>query len=1184
MGDGGVVTDTLATIAQVRENAKALRSYEYSESDTISYLIDPVLTHLGYTVRHQRREGQIRKNRPDIAIWDDPSKIPLGLPATAIIEAKQLGADLSGNGRAKQERPKEQLARYITGFERSSQNTLGVLTDGNIWHVVRSIKESRQTKLVREVRLLEGTSEEAAHALDDVERILRDTSEAPIRRPVAVAREGRAVANMIAEGTSPTGVLELFAGTSRIQTSLAGQVDLQGKAQRAESTYWESYSYATVGRIETDQADLDHESLCVAVVRMDKATSENDMTIYREDVATAAATFSRTVPVRASIVLVIQPDEFENAANARLAVHHQGHTGMTTEFDPYTPSPLVLRSLQRVYEQLRSSDPVRGSDIAEVVATKGVRQRFYEQVASGWTLRQYRKATGSLEEKRKFRQAVLRHLIRTLFVWILREEGKLPQQPFDSAFARKHVPGTFHSQLLTYMFHERLNRPTDLREAHPIAAVNEALSGIRFLNGSLFARHENDSDIDLQDVEYFGTEENSPGLFTILSEYDWTAAEHTPSHSDQAIDPEVLGNLFENLIAVTETSEVPDRMPKGTYYTPSDVAREMTKDALMLATRCRAPASWAEPDLLALFDEAEPTTPPITALERKALKLRISELTVFDPTVGSGVFLLSVITAIRTALSKLGADDETGLTRQIVSQQLFAQDLSAMAVQVARLRCFIAIIASEGNELDLPPLPNLEARLVCADTLGVVPDRQWSPVATGGLQDADVAITTALKERADIFDRWQAAHDEPSKASLRQEDEIVRGRLRKAVRAGIAGRETWAFAEHPLLEPDAPPAQTDTRLLFYKESWQGFDIVIGNPPYERLAIGQSEDDKRKTRAQLEARGYKTVKGNDTFTLVAEAGLALLNPNEGVLALVVPLSICFGRNKRQLRSLMERYSSEIRLRNHDNRPDPMMANSPVSHPENRQRTTIVLVVQSPGPGATEFRVTGTNKWKKDERHLFLRARAYSHRVASPKNLDPRLAVQWERVPTAEVADLVARLTACDMTLGSLSSLPSGSAALGIPKSAYEFITSVPTGKLRRGESTIPVGSSENLAIAMAAANSHVAYAWWKTYGDAFHVNPYEIALLGIPTSWLMDGPTRVKVLSLGRKLIRAIQPSNITKIKSGTRGSVHDSLSFHDCARTTIEEIDKLYLSGLGLSDNYVLSQLKAIRSNSTWQV
>lgn len=1135
---------------------------------------------------HQRREGQIRQNRPDIAIWEDPSQIASGLAATAIIEAKTLGADLNGNGKAKQERPKEQIARYVTGYERSSPNTLGILTDGNIWHIVVPAANRRQARFIREVRILDGRPEEAAHALEEIRSLLRQ--ERPkSRKPTITTKDARDLANAIAEGQSPSEILQGLARDIHSATELKGQVDLQGKAEMAEANYWESYAYATIGRVKTDQADLSHESLCLAVLRMSKAESASDTTIYREDVATAAATFAKTVPVKMSIVMVVQPDEKGNPVNARLAVHHQGHTGMTTQFDPYTPSPFILRSIQKIYDRLIvGTAPVSASDIADVVAAKGVRKEFYEAVAGDWTLRQYRKARGGVKARRTYRETVLRHLIRTLFAWILKEEGKLPQEAFDPVFANKHTPGHYHDQMLTFLFHERLNKPLNMRGRHQDAAVETALQDTRFLNGSLFTRHEHDDELHLEDDEYFGADPERQGLFTILSEYDWTASEHTPTHSDQTIDPEVLGNMFENLIAVTEASDTPDRMPQGTYYTPADVAKEMVKDALMMATKESAPNSWSEVDILDLFGDSEIPIPECEEQERVSLRRRIEELTIFDPSVGSGVFPLSTVSAIRTALVKLGRDDSDGrITRQVISGQIHAQDINLMAVQVTRLRLFIAIIAAESNDsLQLRPLPNLEARIVCADTTCTVPSRGWSLTTTGGLQDADVNITSSLNELARIRARWQDAHEEAQKSALRIEDEEARARLKEAIRGGIAGPETRAFADHPLLEPDSPPAQTDSRLLFYRGDWAGFDIVIGNPPYESIGSQMTPAQRKSIRAKLTDRGYTTVSCNDLYALIAEAGLTLVKPDDGIVTLIVPLSICFGQDKSRLRTLIQRNCSEVRLRSHDNRPEPMFKESPVAHPENRQRTTILTAITSARPSKAVIRATGTNKWRRSERHTFLTYRAYNDQPDPVESMDTRIELQWARIPSDDVSTLITQMRNSAVKLSDLVLLSDGKAELGFPKTAYEFITAAPVGRLNRGESQLKVGSEDSLAIAMAVANSHIAYAWWKVYGDAFHVNKHEVATIAVPDEWIEVIETKRKVIALGMKLIGEINSSNIKGHISGTKGSRTENVNFYECAEETVAEIDRLYLEALGLSPEPLLTQLRTLRSNSTWKV
>ena len=115
-----------------------------------------------------------------------------------------------------------------------------------------------------------------------------------------------------------------------------------------------------------------------------------------------------------------------------------------------------------------------------------------------------------------------------------------------------------------FMFHERLNVPEIDRVNHSVPQVEDVLDTVPFLNGSLFAVHSGDSDLDLSFDDYFGVQPERPGLFTVMSRYDWTTDEHTPGESDQTIDPEMLSNLFENLFAASESGDVAlTRMPKG---------------------------------------------------------------------------------------------------------------------------------------------------------------------------------------------------------------------------------------------------------------------------------------------------------------------------------------------------------------------------------------------------------------------------------------------------------------------------------------------------------------------------------------------------------------------------------------------------------------------------------------------
>ena len=120
--------------------------------------------------------------------------------------------------------------------------------------------------------------------------------------------------------------------------------------------------------------------------------------------------------------------------------------------------------------------------------------------------------------------------------------------------------------------------------------------------------------------------------------------------------------------------------------------------------------------------------------------------------------------------------------------------------------------------------------------------------------------------------------------------------------------------------------------------------------------------------------------------------------------------------------------------------------------------------------------------------------------------------------------------------------------------------------------------------MAALNGHVAFAWWRVWGDAFHVNAHELTSVAIPDEWFDDSETNAYARRLGRQLIDAITPDNIATNRSGTRGNTFENVNFHDAAPDIIRQVDELYLRALGLPLDPLMAQLRAMRSSSNWRL
>ncbi|MCY3543894.1 MAG: Eco57I restriction-modification methylase domain-containing protein [Chloroflexi bacterium] len=960
------------------------------------------------------------------------------------------------------------------------------------------------------------------------------------------------------------------------QTNLNEYVTLQGKRKDTHDNDWQSYAYAKSVEIAANNPtlidDLGHYAV-MAAVRYKYDSNKHKLS--RADAALCARIIASADMSNTAVVFAytIAPD---SSIEARLAVAAGNQVNMTVSFDPKLPSPSARSAINQLLQSIRRTDaPIAADRLLEPLEVAPLRQRFYREVAT-WT--------GDLQRGKNLadRQAILRHLIRVIFAWILKEENIIPPELFEQAFIRVNYgedADKYHNDVLRFLFHQRLNIPRDKWSPHGIDTIEDAMMPTPFLNGSLFAEHSDDDLLDIPASQYWNTDTDNLGLFTILSRYHWTTDEHRPGESEQTLDPELLSNLFERLITPTrEGTQPPLRQPKGTYYTPADVADEMVKDALAAAVRDHAPQSVSESELLDLFGEVDAEPPQMTDTQREVLAERIKQLRIFDPAVGSGEFLFSMLLALQRALGKLEPDKHSATT-DIIKRQLAGQDIQPLAVQIARLRLFIAIIAARKNTLASDePLPNLEARIVCADTLQTSADPQWRPDRPGRFDTANPELIHALTELADNRAKWFAAHTEQDKQLVLTEDTRLRDRLRILLQkeSDFASPELIGFADALLYDKDPEPAHTDARLLFYENPWRGFDIVIGNPPYEAL-------NKSMRREQIGAlktnKRYQTTNVGDLYSLFCETALALANPDGGVVTMIVPLSIAFGRRQRTLRAVFENGCREINLRHYDIRPDTIFNASPtVRTPSNSQRASIITAMLF--EQETVIKSTGLQRWPTSERDVCLMQHLTTEVPLVGENITTQIASQWPRIPTEEIAELVQAITSQNTVIESLSHIGDGGSTLAFPKTARYFISSIPAGAVSpRNENHFIVPDKDTLSLIIAALNGHIAYGWWRVYGDGFHINPYELTSLTIPDAWMGK---RQPAIDIGMRLINAI-PDCI--IETPNRGTVWRNVDFRK-KPDLIEELDRMHLEALGFTgakQDKLLSHLRTMCSNSSWK-
>ena len=1150
-----------------------------NEAVTRSVLIDRVLEALGYPPSHRSPENADRGDRPDELCYLQPVGRAPGHPAL-VLEAKRLATDFDRvpAGAARAHSPDRQIQRYLENNRISGPGTIGVLTDGLKWRLYR-----RAGPAARDVQYaanfnfarLTDPAQTALEAIPDDDRrrldeFIRHLSRQAIAantvpaRPEPVNLADRLFDAFAAGDAAPEAILPEILGdpAAVISNQLPHAATLSGVRRDAYNRDWESCAVAQGHPLALEQPDLEGGNIVVAAVKFRHQPARE---MSRGDVALCARIMAAGAPAANAAVVFAYETAPDGAVSARMAAAAGGQVNMTAAFNPALPRPSARAAIDQQLRLLRdTAAPLNADRLLSPLAVAALRQQFYREVAH-WTAQVWQ------DRDQDGRQAVLRHLIRVMFAWILKEENRIPPEIFELAFIDNHLDNRddYHRQTLLFLFHHRLNVHYDRREDCPVpglnAALNYTLNDAPFLNGSLFARRPGDDELDLPAERYWSVDPANPGLFTILSRYHWTMDEHRPGESEQTLDPELLSNLFERLIApAQDAGQSPLRQPQGTYYTPADVADEMVQDALAAAVQdAAAPLDHAQ--LRRLFGDPDAPAPELPPAARERLTARIRELRIFDPAVGSGEFLFSALLALRRALHKLTGAPEPA--EAVIRRQLRGQDLNPLAVQIARLRLFIAITAARPGQ-SAAPLPNLEAVIVCADTLQTVADPHWRAAQ---LDLADPETGAAVKAVARNRAQWFAAYDEDAKKELLNNDAQLRANLQMLLqqKGALASPELRRFAQAGLLA-DAP-AQTDARLLFHETPWRGFDIVIGNPPYEALKKSMDRDAVKRL---ADEKRYRTTGGGDLYNLFCETALALANPNGGVVTLIVPLSIAFGRNKQTLRNLFNQRCQTISLRHYNNRPDTAFNASPtVRTPENRQRATIIIATLGNNLGQS-IESTGLQSWPVDERQHCLLQKSFTQIPHLHSSVGPHISGQWPRVPTPEIARLVNAI-AIQKTAISKYNAKSG-VTLAFPKTAYHFIGIIPQGTVHpRSEDLFTVANQDNLRLIMATLNGHVAYAWWQIFGDGFHLKPIDLTPVTIPDAWV-ENPQ--PAIAIGQRLLDAM-PGCI--VENRQQGDTWRNVNFH-LKPELIAELDRLHLAALGLPEQPLLRHLRIMRSSSSW--
>ena len=1086
-----------------------------TEEDVKAEIVEPVLrSALGYASDCIFRENQLDAKRPDFVCRRTNGELDL------IVEAKALevNLDLRPSKSAPATRiPKVQLEEYLRKRPDSKHGVFGLLTNGEEWRVCQRIENDVvwMSKVLASNRL----------GLQNALQPLINRATLPKAKTKYSTERGQKILGQIRSAQNHQDLLESLELSERV---IEEQTDLVSSLQLANSTGNSDYlfienCFVTIGSLADDGV--------LAVADVHGALRETDLL----DPA-----------MRTSGIGIAHDSQVEAVTACRIFARDGTRLHTSNAFHPDLPGTRVLRQLESLAKWIEGEP----NDLIEQLNARTVQKEFYDEIA-----RWFDRTGTELND--------LRHLIRVLFSWFLKEHGVIPTELFE-----KHEEILIHDQLV-HLFTKTLSmEPIRRKVPKQLIHLRDVFEDAPFLNGSLFNDDSRLLRSQLTDADYIGAGEDDSGLFTILKRYEWTLTEHDQIRSDTALDPSMIGSVFERFVALAEniTPGPLARQPDGTYYTPQDLTDEMVCDALAhdLALNINGVTFSDAFDLLhpTQVDSAGATKLRKPRLKRKILQ-RLREVSVLDPCTGSGEFIVSVLNALRRAEENLLSNyNDFERIQHAVANQLYAVDVNPIAIQVTRFRFYLAMV---GTQLALQPnhpiapFPNLETRIAAANSLATrLMDEELASLGSQ-LNSAD------MLEWRDVRDSYTYIHNVDEKKQLRDDENKAREKL---IRSNPhAMRHVMDWLQNESLGNENIVAQCGLSFLFGKEHW---DIVIGNPPYQKPTIEEKDMARRY--------GYRTAPCGNLYCLFVELGIKLINDN-GNLTMVVPHSICFADTKQTLRDISINVARSVQLRTYNNRPAPVFPPHPFikggnQGAQSRQRVTIVSITGKTDSDSTPSINASCYIGLQDSR----RKEILRKRPTYPQpNSDT-----WTMAGTEELARLLV-----EMRGDNAMPNPGGkSRYITFPPTAYYFLTCLPQEVLdssRRKKISVP--DDDFFWSRICLFNSSVFHAYWLMVGDAFHVLPRLFTSVRLPPSWETDSSVGAVAEEIGREFCSedVLHRSSTVFRQAGKEFPNYD---FHTNAPDLVKKADQICIEGYGLKElePRLQEQLQKIRYFQTWDM
>ncbi|MBO8161889.1 MAG: Eco57I restriction-modification methylase domain-containing protein [Thermosipho sp. (in: Bacteria)] len=530
---------------------------------------------------------------------------------------------------------------------------------------------------------------------------------------------------------------------------------------------------------------------------------------------------------------------------------------------------------------------------------KGIHDLFYKFVEN------IKLPEENEELKKNF---VIRFFSRIIFLWFLKKKKSKNDVPLipDEILSSKVVKNDYYHNILEPLFYEVLNTPVNTRNINFKPHLYEFIryfDKIPFLNGGLFTPKYHD---------YYELDENGYSkyrdtliipdelikeFFEHLELYNFTVDENTPVDVDLSIDPEMLGLILENLLAELnpETGRTA-RHELGSFYTPKEIVDFMVTQSLKYYLLENTNLSEDKINYVLSERIDDENGVDLTEEDKRKISETLYSIRILDPACGSGAFPVGMLLKISHVLSYIDPDAKvyeefilsklpSSFQREIkrvleeeslqylrklylIENAIYGVDIQEVAVELSRLRIFLSLVIEssvddEKENRGVKPLPNLDFKFLAADTLIKLPEEKVL-----------FSLGPILKLK-NIIKLYFSAQSLKEKQKLREEYKKIKEEAKNLYDQWYGASEEKDFDYYiSKWDPfsDEPAEFFDPFWMFGIED--GFDIVIGNPPYIQLQNNRGELAKK-----YKNEGYEVFdRTGDIYCLFYERGVQLLKPN------------------------------------------------------------------------------------------------------------------------------------------------------------------------------------------------------------------------------------------------------------------------------------------------------------------